>query len=182
MKRLVILVAAVALVAAACGDDDGGDRDQAIATLQRQITESQTAQESPTAPQFTDAEARCMAEGMVDEFGISRILDAEDQAFEEFMGAATAEERRNVVDLTLNCVDLTAQLTGPLVAEGLSEESAECIGAALIDNEAFRDVLAAGLATGSFDPTSENEAALMEALFPALFECLSAEELANFGG
>jgi hypothetical protein len=181
MKRLVALVAALALLATACGGDDGGDRGEAIATLQRQITESQV-DASPTSPEFTEAETRCMAEGMVDEFGISRVLDADDEGFEAFMAAATAEERRNVVDLTLECVDLTEQLTAPLVAEGLSEDSAACIGDAVIENEAFRDVLAAGLASGSFDPTAENEAELMEALFPALMQCLSAEELANLGG
>jgi hypothetical protein len=181
VKRLLLLVAALALVATACGDDGGGgERSEAIASLQRQITESQ-ADEIPTEAQFSDAESRCMAEGIVDEFGISRILDAEDQSFEQFMAAATVEERRNVVDLTLGCVDLTEQFTAPLVAEGLSEESARCIGDAMMEDEVFRDVLAEGLGTGSFEPTGESEAALMEALLPVMLNCLSAEELANLG-
>ena len=182
MRKLMILVVVLALMAAACGGGDGGgdERNEAVASLQRQITESQADETSPEA-QFSDAEARCMAEGIVDAFGISRILEAEDQGFEEFMAAATVEERRNVVDLTLECVDLTEQFTAPLVAEGISEESARCIGDAMMEDETFRDVLAEGLGTGSFEPTGESEAALMEALFPVILDCLSAEELANLG-
>ena len=181
MRKPLLLLLVLALAAAACGGDDAADdKEAAVQALQRQITESQADDASDM--DFSDAETLCMAEGMVDEFGVARIIDASDQEFEVFMGAATQEERRAVVDLTLECVDMSALIAGPLMAEGLSEDSATCIGDAMIGNDAFRDVVAGGLATGSFDPTASNEEALMTALLPVMLECLSAEELANLGG
>lgn len=184
MRRLLTIFLATALLVAACGDDDdaGGDgRANAIAFLQRQIAESQTGEAGASEPQFDDEETFCMAEGIIAEFGMARVLEASDQEFEDFMAEATAEERRAVVDVTLDCVDLTEQFTAPMLADGVSEESANCIGEQMMDNETFRDVLAEGLATGSFEPTGDDETALIEAMFPIIFACLSPEELARLG-
>jgi hypothetical protein len=179
-----MLTLLAAMVATACGDDDGGsDGDTAaIAALRQQITEAQASDAAAGDTAFTDEEILCMAEGIVGEFGAARVIEADDQEFSEFMSEATPEERRAVVDLTLGCVDLTAQFIGPLVAEGVSEESATCIGDSLMENETFRDVLAEGLASGSFEPGPGAEAQLMEALMPVMFDCMSAEELGQLGG
>ncbi len=178
MKKLLILVVVLAMAAAACGDDDSGDESAAIASLQSKISSSQSGNETVT---FGESETLCMAEGIVGLFGVSRIIEADDQEFEDFMAAATKEERRGVVDLTLECGDFMSQFTGPLVEQGISEDAAKCIGDEMLASDPFRDVIADGLATGSFEPTGAAEQALMEVLLPVMFGCLSPEELANLG-
>ncbi|MDX1691584.1 MAG: hypothetical protein R3290_11230 [Acidimicrobiia bacterium] len=184
MKRLFAVVLALAMLAAACGDDDAATDDPeaqaAIQGLREAIAESSASDPSATF-QVSDTEALCMAEGLFEEFGASRIIEAQDQEFEEFMAAATPEERRQTVDLMFECVDVRTAVVSQLGAEasGVSDDSMNCLIDGLIDSDAFRDGLASQLAG---DGAALGDEAIAELAIPLVFECFSQEELTNLGG
>jgi hypothetical protein len=182
VKRLTIVLVAVALLGAGCGDDDliGGADQEAVAALSRTISEAQS--DDPDSP-IGEEEAACIAGGMVEEFGADRILETveADRSFEDFIAGASAEERRSVVDLALGCVDLAATMVAEFTGSGVSESSARCLSERMLAGDAFRDIVAEGLATGNFEPSGDAGDTLLEELLPAFLECLSPEELANLG-
>ena len=185
MKRLLAALLALAMLAAACGDDDGGAADDpesqaAIQGLREAIAES-SASDPSAAFQVSDTEALCMAEGLFEEFGAARIIEASEQEFEVFMAAATPEERRTTVDLMFDCVDIQTAVSSQLGAEasGVSEDSMNCLINGLIESDTFRDGLAAQLAG---DGAALGDEAMAELAIPLVFECFSQEELTNLGG
>jgi hypothetical protein len=181
VKRLSAALIALMLIVAACGDDDGGSDDPetqaAIEGLRAAIAESS---EDPDASlQISDDEALCAAEGMFEQFGAARIIEASELEFEEFMAAATDDERRATIDLLFDCVDMKAAMMAEIGAQdGISEDSIDCLVDGMVGSEEFRDALATELAgTGE----GLDDAAVMEIMFPLIFECFSAEDLANLG-
>ena len=76
LKRMMVAVLALAMVAAACGDDDGGGS----------LTEGETAivdaivtgmmDDADSDNPFSDSEsARCFAVGMVQDLGVARLAE-----------------------------------------------------------------------------------------------------------
>jgi hypothetical protein len=182
VKRVTIVLVALALLIAGCGDDDlvGGADQEAVNALSQSISEAQAA--NPDAP-IGEEETVCIAGGMVEEFGADRILETVEagRTFEDFIADASADERRAVVDLTLGCVDLAAMMGGEFTGSGVSDSSARCLSERMLAGDAFRELIAEGLATGNFEPSGEAGEALLEELLPAFLECLTPEELANLG-
>lgn len=180
MRRVMAVLVALVLVAPACGDDDssGSADPQLVAGLRGRIAASQDT--GGGAPQMTDREIECFAVGIIDLFGADRIAGALDLEFEEFMATASAGERRQVVDVMLECVDLAPMLAAELGGDGsISPEAARCLADVFIASDAFRDATAEGL-VGNTDPFQDPE--LVAALLPSMLECLSPEELAGLGG
>jgi len=182
VKRVTIVLAVLALLVAGCGDDDliGGADQEAVDALSQSISEAQAS--NPEAP-IGEEETRCIAVGMVEEFGAERILETVEagRTFEDFIADASADERREVVDLTLGCVDLAAMMVAEFTGSGVSDSSARCLSERMLAGESFRDVVAEGLATGNFEPSEEAAAVLLQELLPAFLECLTPEELAGLG-
>lgn len=182
MKRTTIVLAALALLAAGCGDDDlvGGADQEAVAALSQSIAEAQAS--NPDAP-IGEEETACIAAGMVEEFGADRILETVEagRTFEDFIAGASTDERRAVVDLALGCADLGAMMVSEFAGSGVSDDSARCLADRMLASDAFRDVVADGLVTGDFEPSEDAAAGLLEELLPAFLECLTPEELANLG-
>jgi hypothetical protein len=182
VKRATIILLAFALLGTGCGDDDlvGGADQEAVAALSESIAEAQAA--NPDAP-IGEEETACIAVGMVEEFGADRILETVEagRTFEDFIADADEDERRAVVDLTLECVDLAAMMVDEFTGSGVSDSSARCLSERMLAGDTFRALIADGLATGDFEPSGEAGEALLEELLPAFLECLTPEELANLG-
>jgi hypothetical protein len=179
VKRLIPALLALLLVLAACGDDDGGDAaaggdDELVSGLTEQILSDTDGDDFP----LTNAQAGCFAEGLINEFGGERMIEAMDMEFEEFMAGASTSERRQVVDTLIDCADFGEMLTAEFSAD-VSPESSKCLADAFTGSEAFRDALANSFGSEAGDPFEDP--ALFEAIFPAMLECLSPEELLQLG-
>jgi len=177
MRRLVPLALVIALVSLACGDDDTAPADPAlVAGLRQRISENQ---QDSGGPEMSDAEIECFAIGIIDLFGADRITAGIDMEFSAFMGTATQEERRSVVDTMFECVDLALDLAEELGAGGeVSAESARCLADVMLANDAFRDATAEAFVS-STDPFDDPE--LVAELLPPMLECMIAEELGDLG-
>jgi hypothetical protein len=168
MRRLVPFALVIALVAAACGDDTPTADPALVASLSQRISDNQSGS---GGFEMTDPEVECFATGIISLFGAERITAALDLDFSAFMATATAGERREVVDIMLECVDLGADLARELGAEGtISAESARCLADTLLASDAFRDATAESFVSET-DPF--DDPALVSALLPAMLECLS---------
>lgn len=181
MKRPIAALITLMLIVAACGDDDGAAEDPrteaAIQGLRAAIAES--AEDPDATFQVSDDEALCAAEAMFEQFGAARIIEASEVEFEEFMAAATIDERRATVDLLFECIDMKAAIIAEIgVQDGVAEESIDCLVDGMVGSEAFRDALATELAGAG---EGLDDAAMAEMIFPLIFECFSAEDLANLG-
>jgi hypothetical protein len=189
MKRAAALLIALVLVLAACGDDDAGTDTTAGDTTATtsagggdvvdELTREILSDSSTGSDGFTEEQAACFAVGLVDEFGAEVMVDALQMEFEEFMAAASLEDRMTVVDTMLDCVDFGAVMVAELDGE-ISAESANCIGDAFGNSEAFRNALANSFDGSATDPF--DDPALMEDILPAMFECLTEEELTAIMG
>jgi hypothetical protein len=164
------------LVAGACGDDDSasGSDDELVGGLTQLILDDTDTGDVP----FTEQDAACFAKGLVNELGGARMVEAMEMEFEEFMDQASAAERREVVDIMLECVDFGGLLTAEF-STAISAESSQCLSDAFVGSSAFRDALADSFGTAAADPF--DDPAVQEELIPAMFNCLSAEELVQLG-
>lgn len=173
MRRIVTLVLATMLIASACGgDDSGGESEALVQSLRTQILETDASSDFA----ISNDEAQCFAEGLLDELGAERLSGAFDQDFETFMAGATGDERRAVVEVMFACVDMTSAIAAEM--EGISQESARCVAAAMVEAEEFRTAVADGFGGG--DQVFEDPE-LVAALLPAMLACLTADELARIG-
>lgn len=184
MRRLVAIALTVAVIAGACGDDDttsttvSAANAALVAGLRQQIATQQS--EDPDAFPMTDEEIGCFAVALVDTFGADRMGQALTGSFEVFMAAASAEERRSVVDAMFGCADLGPALARSLGGDGsLSAEASNCLADVMIGSQAFRDAVAEGFAGTGGSPFEDPE--LLQELLPLMLSCLSAEELAQLG-
>jgi hypothetical protein len=185
MKRAAALLIALVLVLAACGDDDAAtDTTTATTgagsgTVVDELTQEILSDSSVGSDGFTEEQAACFAVGLVDEFGAEVMVDALQMEFDDFMAASSLEDRMTVVDTMLGCVDFGAVMVAELDGE-ISAESANCIGDAFGNSEAFRNALANSFDGSAADPF--DDPALMEDILPAMFECLTEDELAAILG
>ncbi len=148
MRKLLMIVGAIAIVASACGgDDDDGAVAPAdsplVAALAEQINEG-----GGDTPVTTQADAECWAgrivggigEDRLNELGVTadNVGDIEDYDF-------TDGEIGTIVGSLGDCVDLQALMADELVGE-LGDEAADCVAGELSDDfltdmmtAAFRD-------------------------------------------
>jgi hypothetical protein len=176
MKRVGLLLLALMLIVAACGDDGGTDVD----ALKGEIVDALVADSSPGNPFGTQEAATCVADSVVDGIGADRVqelVDAADDfvALDEFGANMTDAERQTFASSTLGCADLEAFAAANFAAQGLPDEVASCAAEAMFSDEAlveglFEQAIIAELAGEAFDPTGDPElfGALMEALNPCL--------------
>jgi hypothetical protein len=175
MRRFVALAAALALCFTACGDDDSArSSDDELASGLTDLILSDSDSDLP----LTNEDAACFAVGLIDGLGAERMVTAMDMEFEEFMAQAPQDERREVVDIMLECVDFGAILTAEFET-GVSAESSKCLADAFVGSSTFRDALADSFGSSGSDPFDDED--VMTELIPVMFSCLSPEELLELG-
>lgn len=178
-KRVSVLMLAVALVAVACGDDDAGSGEEqaVVSALMAKMQEDTDAGEP-----FDDAESsQCFAEGLISEFGLTRMAelgvtaDAVTES-EAFFGAMSDAEIGRAVDVAFGCADIGAIFGAEFT--GLSDSSRDCFVGELEDSGFLKTATIAGLRGEEFEP---DEAALGQ-LLTAAEACLTPEEMTALFG
>lgn len=183
MLRGLFLLLVLGLVAAACGDS-GGERSGAEQALVDAIRDEILEDEDPDSP-FGQTEATCVGEGAVDEFGVEGLLElgitTENASPGNAFEGATDSQIDKVIDVTLDCVDFRQVFVDSITADAdISSESAGCLGDALGTKEFLTPIIGAGFRGESTD--FGDDPATAAAVFEAIVDCLSAQELADLGG
>jgi len=180
MRRSMTAILALMLLLAACGDDTSATTADAqlVSSLASKISASPQAQ-SGDLP-ITDQAAQCFAEGLIDELGVPKIEGGIDMSFDVFMGTLSQSERRTVVDVMLDCVDVADTLVAEMTASGspLSEASARCVIDGMLASDEFRDAVGESFVSG--DSTFQSDT-VVAAILPVFLQCLTPEELAGLG-
>ncbi len=163
MKNLAA-VAFVAFFAAACGGGSGGDArvDDVVSWL-----ETESALDDV---QLTNNENRCLAGEIV--------AGLDDDLLDELLAGNPGDEPPKGTELILieslfDCVDMSQLMVDSMVAEGATQEEAECFAGAL-DAETLETMMTSEL-TGT-DPSPEEEEALMAVVFEVMFTCGGFDE------
>ncbi len=181
MRRVVLVLCALTMVAAACGDSGGDDesREALVAAVKQGILDA--AADDDDLP-IADAEAQCVAEQVVDDLGTDGVvalgLSAEGNDDNPFVDA-TLEQKEAVVDAMLDCVDFKNAILPTIQADGVSEESAECVVDEMLAADFFRPALVDSLSGEEFDFESDPEVAGQ--LVEVVLGCLTPEELSQLG-
>jgi hypothetical protein len=156
-----LVVVALMLVMAACGDDDAVSLSAEEQALADDLVTQLTADTSADNPLAAEEDARCAAEGVVGAFGFERSealfsgsIDVNDLST---IGADMTEaERGSFADVLVGCVNIAdTAATGIAASSGgvVSEEDASCI-AGKIDDGMQKDMIVAELAGQEPDLTA----------------------------
>jgi hypothetical protein len=163
VKKLAV-VAFVAFLAAACGGNAGGDArvDEVVAFLEKESALDDV--------QLTESENRCLADGIV--------AGLDDDLLDELLAGNPEDDPPKGAELVLveslfDCVDMNQLMVDSMVAEGATQEEAECFAGAL-DAETLETMMTSEL-TGT-DPSPEEESALMAVVFEVMFTCGGFDE------
>ena len=140
---------------------DSGAEEQAV----EQLTAEFAGMDDPNGVRFTEDEARCAAEAVVEALGADRVVDlGPDPAAGDAAGLMDAvldpEEQAAVYEAMIGCIDLEAQTTDLLVASGMTEDIAGCVAQRYLAT----DLAQRGM-MGGYDPEldAEIDSALAEA-------------------
>lgn len=184
MRRIVALVAVLAVVAAACGGDDSdaglSSGDQALADA---ITEGFLEGAGPDAP-FGRQDAQCFGDRLVADMGASRLigLGLSVEAVEEGTSPSDVDLSDADIDtmasIMTECIDFKALFVDEFKNQGISDESASCIADGL-DSDFVKIMATSALRDESTDPFQDDE--LGETIFALITQCVSFEELQQLG-
>ena len=197
--RGLILSLTVALMVAACSG--GGDADELADAIGEGLwAEAQADIEASTLPfEFTEADADCLGEVMVDAIGFQTLVDAgvtvenlkdpdfqiDDEANTFLEDPETAEA---IADGMTRCVDFGEAMSEMFSSEmGVSPQSAECLIDGLMEQEAFSSALNQAIVGGilgdeTVDPFQDGDPEMLGAMFDLMNECLTDEEISNLMG
>ena len=163
MKNLAV-VALLAFCAAACGGSSGGDArvDDVVAWLEEESALDDV--------QLTVSENRCLAGELV--------ASLDDDLLDELLAGNPGDDPPKgteliLIDSLFDCVDMNQLMVDSMVAEGATQEEAECFAGAL-DAETLETMMTSEL-TGT-DPSPEEEEALMAVVFEVMFTCGGFDE------
>lgn len=121
--------------------------------------------------QLTDSENRCLAEAFV--------ANLDGDLLDEVLGSnPNSDDPPEGTELVLfeslfDCVDINQLMVDSMVADGATQEEAECFAGAL-DAETLETMMTAEM-TGA-DPSPEEEEALMATVFEVMFTCGGFDE------
>ena len=217
--RLAAAVAAIALIAGACGGDADTPGSTAPAPSEAVTTTVPTTMAPTTAatsgrdveyvdavtaamwrnmqedgdlPDGIDEEtARCVATSTVEIVGVDQLeaagitleaLEGDLDDLEDPFDLVDSAQAEALADEFFDCVDLVGLMAAEMAADGISIESAECMSSALFEESGFRDAMVRGLVSSDDDDVTFDEPAMASALFGAMNECLTEEELAVMMG
>lgn len=161
LKRMGLVVVALMLVMAACGDDDAVSLSAEEQALADDLVTQLTADTSADNPLAAEEDARCAAEGVVGAFGLERSealfsgsIDVNDLST---VGAdMTDAERGSFADVLVGCVNIADTAAAGISASSggvVTEEDASCI-AGKIDDGMQKDMIVAELAGQEPDLTA----------------------------
>ena len=178
MRRIAAVVAVLAIIAVACGDSGGGSGfSNAEQALSDAIRDSILEDPDPDSP-FGEAEATCVGDNAVREFGVDGLLElgitVDNADPGDAFDGATDEQVDGVIDVTLECVDF-ADVFVEAAAGDISQESAQCLGDGLERENLIRPLVRAGFDDSEFGDDPDTA----QAFFALFVDCLSAEELAG---
>lgn len=184
LKRVMVAVLALSLVAAACGDDDGGALTEGEAVIVDAIIVGIAEDGDPSNPFNDPVEARCFVEGMVQDMGVARLAEVGITTGSEDPQAAfalmTEAEVDALTDTAFGCLDIDDMMVEEFKGIGMSEDSARCVVAELNKTDFFRASFADAMTGRSSDPSDDPEA--MAVMLSAFTECLTAAEMAEMMG
>ncbi len=174
-RRALGFLLVLALVAASCGDDGPAlsEEEQAAADALAAVI---VADDDPANPLADPADAQCVADGLVAEFGVARLdeLGLSPELVDVMDLAATgagmlAEEREAFVAVFGGCVDVGDVYAAAVTQSGLSEEEARCL-VGEIDESVWLDGMLAELSGEDWSILGDPDTS--EAMASALAECV----------
>ena len=183
MRRIVMVASVLALSVVACSSEP--ETETFASTPAEDLVQAITDSNSSTLDsRFGDGTGACISQGIVDTFGVERLADLgvteESPDLQSGTVFSTPEAARQVVDVTMDCMDLAAQLAASLPTDvSLLDESLECIADEL-ESETFRNLFAQLVVEGGEPADIVNQAGA-ELPIASLVTCLSPVELLQFG-
>ena len=176
-RRIVAVAVALTLSMAACGGDAVA---RALTADEQAFADSMATRFSAEAdagePLAGDDAAACLAEGLVREFGMDRLVEfgVGESGTDAFL-AMTDDELDTVAAVAFGCPQFSTFLVAEMSADGLSAASAECLVGEMIESGVARELLAADIRGESMDavladPTNQG------ILIGAMLKCFTAEE------
>lgn len=185
MQRVLLVASLLCLAIAACGGENGaGDgldaEQQALSdAIFNQIT-ADTSEDNP----FGATEARCFSDGVVRSFGTAELtslgltVEAIEAGTEPGDVSLTDTQADVMAVLMTDCLDFKSLFIEEFTAQGVSEQSAECLASGF-DDEFLRTLAKSQLLSGGTSPAQDPIYA--EKIFTLVSECLTFEELNRLG-
>ena len=153
LKKMGLVMVALVMVLAACGDGGGfsAEEQAKIDEIVTQLTEDTSA----ANPFAAEEDASCFAEGIMGDIGLERINELDTGAgLEAGFANMTTAEQESIVDSALGCIDFAAYMSDQLATAGLTEDQASCVSEGL--NEDLIKTLFLAQIAGQ-DPTTSEE-------------------------
>jgi hypothetical protein len=176
MKRVLFAVVVAVFLLGACGDD-GGDSADGDGELDAAAVDKVKVSLVDADQGFglSDAEAQCVAESVVGQFGTERSNEID---WEAETPPFTEGESKQAAAAFDECLDLNVLFTRVFTEDAtVSDESKTCLEGAIDEGDARAFLEEVFLPTG--EGPSEETTSKLDA---ALEECLTAEEYAEVNG
>jgi hypothetical protein len=169
------------------GDEKGGGSggDQSDAELEASVAAALQTNLSAAggggSSEITDAQSACMAQGLIEELGVARVIEL-DLASSDELNLSVAEAKA-VIPILKSCFDFNGLIAEGILAEAgnsLSSSSARCVAdgfAALPLVDELLTIELTGGDSSTFDFNSLDQGTQAE-LFEVFTTCLTPEELA----
>jgi len=192
-RRLLPAALAVLVVSvAACGggDEAAATRATDATSISAEIAGALTSGGSTASP-FDAAAAQCVADGLIDGFGLERMVEltAPDDSGSTnpllIFGQMTDDEMGSAMTIVSGCADLPSVVKASLEIFGFTPEGAVCVGESLT-TAGFAPMFVESLLTG-IDPTADGTGfgeAFLDALqtsCPDATEQMINDDLVTFG-
>lgn len=185
MRRVVIVASVVALTVVACSNEPGTET--FASPTEEDLAEAITNSNSATLDsRFGDGSAACISQGIVDALGMEGLAElGVTEETPDLQGGRVffaPEAARQVVDVTIDCIDMGAELVSSLPKDvSLLDESVECVVDQL-ESETFRNLFADLVVAGG-DPTDIfTQAAAQLPVATLLITCLTPDEFLRVSG
>jgi len=179
MRRSVLLLAALALVASGCGggeDDESSNEQVLVAAI------SQQGAANPDNP-LDRATTTCLAEGVVSEFGVDELaelgVNSDNPNLDLGRVFVTRQQAERAFDMAFDCLEFDQEML-EFLPEGLeiAEQSISCLAGGL-NSDTFRDLFVSVVLDNDGDARVIDSPAGRLSIGLLLAECLNADELSQ---
>ncbi|MEM9467628.1 MAG: hypothetical protein AAGA90_19795 [Actinomycetota bacterium] len=167
-KHLFVLTLAVAMVATACGGDDGGGDTSAPTDPRGEQILAMLADDEDFP--LTESEANCTANNMLDDLDDATIDALINDPDAEMGDVADPEEAVVAVDALLDCIDLEAMMVEQMTADGsMTADQAQCVADEFGEDDLRSFIRASALPEDQVDDSAAEE--FVTKLFSIAGEC-----------